>query len=88
MMWSVYILECANQYLYTGITNDFKRRFAQHMSGQGGKFTHAFKAKKLLYAESCSNKNEALKREAQIKSWPRKKKLALIQGDETLLKKP
>ena len=86
-MWYVYILECRNRSLYTGITDNLERRFQEHKTGKGGKFTHTFKVNKLLYSEPCGSKNIALKREAQIKSWTRKKKLALIKGDIELLKK-
>ncbi|MDP2922886.1 MAG: GIY-YIG nuclease family protein [Candidatus Omnitrophota bacterium] len=86
-MWCVYILEYQNKDLYTGITDNVQRRFEEHVSGKGGKFTHAFKVSKLLYSEPCGSKNDALKREAQIKGWTRRKKLALIKGDVELLKK-
>ena len=78
-MWRVYILECKNKSLYTGITTDLKRRFEEHTSGQGGHFTKAFGAEKILYSEKCANRSSALKREAQIKSWTRLKKMDLIQ---------
>ena len=86
-MWCVYILQCKNHSLYTGITNNLERRFKEHKNGKGGKFTHAFKASKLLHSEPCNSKNEALKREAQIKNWTRKKKLVFIAGNKDLLKK-
>jgi len=86
-MWFVYILECQNRDLYTGITNNVDRRFSEHKAGKGGKFTHAFKVSALLFTESCGSKSIALKREAQIKGWTRKKKLALIQGNKALLKR-
>jgi len=86
-MWYVYILECKDKSLYTGITDNIERRFEEHNTGKGGKYTHAFKVNKLLYFEPCSTKNLALKREAQIKGWTRRKKLALIKGDLELLKK-
>lgn len=88
MTWYVYILECKDQSLYTGITDNLKRRFEEHKSGKGSKFTRAFKVNKLLYSEPCASKSEALKREAQIKSLPRKKKLAFINKDLHLLKSP
>lgn len=78
-MWFVYILKCKNGDLYTGITNNLERRFEEHKSGKGGKFTHVFKVDKMLYSEPCGSKSEALRREAQIKGWRRKKKLSLIQ---------
>lgn len=84
--WYVYILKCKNGDLYIGITDNLERRFEEHKSGKGGKFTHAFKVSKLLYSELSNSRNDALKREAQIKGWTRKKKLALIKGDMVLLK--
>lgn len=83
-MWHVYILECKNRALYTGITNNLGRRFQEHKSGKGGKFTRAFKANKLLYSQPCRSKNEALKREAEIKSWTRKAKQMLIAANKEL----
>ena len=79
-MWYVYILECQNHDLYTGITDNLERRLQEHKSGKGGKFTRAFRVNQLIYSEPCGSKNEALKREAQIKNWTRKKKLALVNG--------
>ncbi len=85
-MWCVYILECRNKDLYTGITNNLERRVKEHLSGKGGRFTHTFKGEKLLFSERMCNKEEALRRETQIKGWTKKKKLALIKGDFRLLK--
>ena len=87
IVWYVYLLECQNKDLYTGITDNLERRFARHAAGRGGHFTKSFGAKKILFSEEHSTKSEALKREAQIKGWTRKKKLALIAGDKELLKK-
>lgn len=76
--WSVYILKCKNNCLYTGITTDVGRRFTEHVQGKGGSYTRAFGAEKILYTESCRSRSKALKREAQIKKWPKLKKFALI----------
>ncbi len=86
-MWYVYILKCKNHDLYTGITDNIQRRFEEHVSGKGGHFTRSFVAEEVLFSEQQPDKSSALKREAQIKGWTRKKKLALIQGDMKLLKK-
>jgi len=86
-MWFVYILKCENGDLYTGITDNLKRRFNEHASGKGGHFTKSFIAEEILFSEGHPDKPSALKREAQIKGWTRKKKLALISGDKTLLNK-
>lgn len=80
-MWYVYILKCGNGSLYTGITDNLKRRFNEHARGKGGHFTKAFGAEKMLYSKRCLDKSSALKREAQIKSWTRSEKLALIEGN-------
>ncbi|MBI4374201.1 MAG: GIY-YIG nuclease family protein [Deltaproteobacteria bacterium] len=74
----VYILQCADGRYYTGYTTDLEQRLKKHQLGSGAKFTRAFGAKKILYHETFPDKSSALKREAQLKSWPRAKKEALI----------
>ena len=89
-MWYVYILQCRDGRLYTGITNDTKRRFDEHKKGipqHPRQFTGYNPAIKFLYKEIFSSKSHAAKREKQIKGWTRRKKLALINGDLALLKK-
>ncbi|MDD5174179.1 MAG: GIY-YIG nuclease family protein [Candidatus Omnitrophota bacterium] len=78
-MWHVYIIKCSDGSLYTGITTDIPRRIDEHNSGRGGSYTRVRKPVKLIYSESCFDRSGALKREAEIKSWPRNKKLALIK---------
>jgi len=78
--WCIYVLKCKDGRLYTGMTNDIERRLNAHMSGKGARFTRAFGVKKLLYREDHPGRREALKREAEIKSWDRRQKLALIGG--------
>jgi putative endonuclease len=79
-MWYVYILQCSNGALYTGITKDIARRFNEHIAGRGGKFTRSFLPEKILFTERHLSKESALAREALIKKWPRKKKLELIKS--------
>ncbi|MCX6787886.1 MAG: GIY-YIG nuclease family protein [Candidatus Kaiserbacteria bacterium] len=78
MPYFVYLLECEDSSVYTGITTDVERRFAEHQNGIGSHFTRAKKAKRILYTEKHPDRSSALKREAEIKKWPREKKLALI----------
>jgi len=78
MAWYVYILRCKNTALYTGITNDLDRRLKEHISGRGGHFTKSFIAEKILFSEEHPDRSSALKREAQIKSWPRSKKVSFL----------
>jgi putative endonuclease len=66
--------------LYTGVTNTLERRVLEHRSGKGGAFTSKYKAIKLVYFECGSNIEEAIFREKQIKSGPRKKKEELINN--------
>lgn len=65
--------------VYTGITNNLEKRLLRHRQGKGGRYTRSHKVVKLLYAEQWKTKSEALKREAQIKSWPREKKVRLVR---------
>jgi putative endonuclease len=77
--WCVYILKCGDGSLYTGITNDLKKRFEAHKSGKGSKFVRSRKAKKIVHIESYKTKSKALKREAAIKGYSRHKKLELLK---------
>lgn len=77
-MYFVYILECENGNLYTGITTDVERRFHEHKSGKGGHYTKSTGVVKVLYTEEHPDKSSALKREAQLKGWRREKKLNLF----------
>ncbi len=79
-MYFVYILQCGDKSLYTGITIDLKRRLKEHKSGKGGNYTRAKDAVKIVYTEKHKNRSSASKREAEIKSWSRAKKLALVSG--------
>ncbi len=72
--WFVYILECANGRLYTGITVDLERRFKAHASGRGGLFTRRNRPYRLLAAKRCADRSAASRLEAEIKRWPRAKK--------------
>ncbi len=77
-MYFLYILECKNGSLYTGITTDVDRRFAEHKSGAGGRYTRSHEVLRVAYTERCPDRSSALRREAEIKRWPREKKRGLI----------
>jgi putative endonuclease len=77
-MYWVYIIECDDGSLYTGITTDVERRFKEHASGTGGHYTRSKKARQMVYTEEHPNRSSASKREAEIKSWRREKKLELF----------
>ncbi|MBI5732881.1 GIY-YIG nuclease family protein [Candidatus Jorgensenbacteria bacterium] len=77
-MYYIYILKCEDGSLYTGITNDLERRFKEHQNKIGGRYTSSHRPEKIVYTETSKTRSNALKCEAQIKSWPRKKKMVLI----------
>jgi putative endonuclease len=77
-MWFIYILLCEDGSYYTGSTNDVEKRFKDHLENRGARYTKSHKPVKIIYKEKFTSKSEALKREAEIKSWPRKKKENLI----------
>lgn len=78
--WIVYILECSDHSLYTGITTDLRRRMEEHQSGIGAKYTKRRGPFIVRYTEQPLTRSAALKREAAIKSLDRSAKLALIRG--------
>ena len=80
-MWYVYILQCKDKSLYTGVALDVDRRLKEHRSGKGSKYLRSHLPVKLVYQEPFRGKSSALKREAQIKRWPRRKKQALVEGN-------
>ena len=81
MNWIVYILQCADGTLYTGITNDLERRMAEHEAGQGAKYTKGRGPFKLLHQEICQDRGLASRREFEIKSLDRKAKLLLVSTE-------
>ena len=80
MSWQVYILQCSDGTLYTGITDDLSRRISMHNAGKGAKYTRGRGPVTLVYQESCPDKGGALRREHAIKSLPRAKKLELADA--------
>ena len=71
-------MECKDQSLYTGITNNLQKRIIAHNSGKGAKYTKAGLPVKLDYKESYKTKGDSLKRECEIKKLKRTEKLNLI----------
>ena len=76
--WTVYILECADGTLYTGITDDLARRLRAHETGKGAKYTRGRGPLILRYREAHPDKGSALKREYELKRLRREEKLAII----------
>lgn len=79
MNWFCYLLRCADDSLYCGITNDLEKRLAAHNAGTASKYTRVRLPVELVYAEQCADRSEASKREMEIKSLTRADKLELIR---------
>jgi len=80
MSYFVYILECSDNSLYTGITTDIEKRLNEHnTSTKGAKYTKARRPVKLIYQEPAQDRSTASKREYAIKKLTRTKKLQLIK---------
>ena len=78
MEWCVYMLLCDDNSIYTGITNDLKKRFENHISGKGAKYLRGRKPLEIVYKENFQNRSMATKREMEIKKLNRREKEALI----------
>ena len=74
----VYILRCADGTLYTGWTTDPVRRLREHNRGKGAKYTRSRRPSELIYQERYDSRQEAMRREWEIKHLTREEKLMLI----------
>jgi len=80
MPYFVYLLECRGKSLYCGWTNHLERRMKAHNSGKASRYTRARLPVKLVYSAWFKSRKLAMSREAEIKSWPRHRKLALVSA--------
>lgn len=80
--WFVYMIECVNSSLYTGIAKNVEKRFQMHTKGKGAKYTKIHKPIRIVYTEKMANHSEALKREREIKKLSKKQKLLLCSNTE------
>ena len=78
MNWLVYMLECSDNSIYTGITNNLENRLKKHQSGDGAKYLRGRLPIKIIYKELFINRSEATKREISIKKMSKKEKVRLI----------
>ena len=78
-MWFIYILECSDYTLYTGITNNIDKRINLHNSKKGAKYTMSRLPVILKWTQKCNTKSEALKGEYKIKQLSKIDKLNLIK---------
>ncbi|MBE9043724.1 GIY-YIG nuclease family protein [Pleurocapsales cyanobacterium LEGE 10410] len=81
-MWSIYIIRCSDNSLYTGISNDVSKRFAVHQSGnaRSAKYTRTRHPLQLVFAAEIGTKSAASSAEYYVKKLSKKKKESLVAG--------
>ena len=84
MTWFVYLLQCQNGKIYTGITTDVNRRFEEHLSGTGAKFTRSNPPLQILAFKPCISRSEASSIEYHVKGLKplQKRELAVIWNQQ------
>lgn len=90
MNWVCYLLRCADDTLYCGITNDMEKRLGAHNAGTAARYTRSRGPVELVYIEDCADRSAASKREMNIKKLPRAEKLSLIRvvSGKTAINRP
>jgi predicted GIY-YIG superfamily endonuclease len=81
----VYLLRCADHSLYVGETSDLQTRQRHHNEGGGGSYTAQRRPVQIIYAEQYGSREDALRRERQIKRWTSRKKELLVSGNSAAL---
>jgi DNA-binding protein HU-beta len=84
MSWHLYLIECTDGSLYAGITTDVERRFREHLSGKGARYTRSHKPLCLVASRQFGSRSEALKAELAIKRLPKEKKMAVLMSSVPL----
>jgi putative endonuclease len=79
--WFVYIVECSDGTLYTGVTTDLQKRLDAHNNGTGAKYTRSRRPVKLVWAVEAGFKKSAMMLEYHLKQYSRQQKLELIKED-------
>jgi len=89
MKYFVYILRTSSNTLYIGQTNNLEKRIKEHRkkTSKSARYVRYFSSFNLVYSEIYLTRKEAMRREAQLKRWPRSKKEALVRENLVLLKK-
>lgn len=77
-MYILYILRCADDTLYTGITNNVEARLSAHRSGKGAKYVRGRLPVEVVYTEEYPDRSTASKRESEVKRMTRGEKMKLI----------
>ena len=80
--WSLYVAECADGSYYTGIAKDIEKRIETHNSGKGSKYTAAHGPVRLIFQEPQGDYSSALRREYQVKTLSKERKIRFIAGEK------
>lgn len=78
--YSIYILKCKGDVLYTGISNDVQLRYKRHCDGMGARFTRSHPPLSILIQAEVGSRSGALKMEYAVKRLPKAQKVAYIQA--------
>lgn len=84
MPWFLYLIECSDGSLYTGIATDVEARFAKHVSGEGARYTRSHKPVVVRASFELEGRAEASRAEYWVKKLPTPKKWELVRGEITL----
>ncbi|MGD9714299.1 MAG: GIY-YIG nuclease family protein [Thermomicrobiales bacterium] len=84
MAWFVYVVECDDRTLYTGITNNLERRIEAHNAGRGARYTSGRGPVRLIHQERHPDRSSALRREAAIKRLPPEKKRMMVAAQSRI----
>jgi putative endonuclease len=84
-VWVVYLVRCADDTFYCGITNDLRARLAAHTAGKGAKYTRRRGPVMLVFSQKCRTKQLALRIEYRIKQLTRGEKAALVDEPARIL---
>lgn len=77
-IWHLYLIECIDGSLYTGITTDVERRFEQHQYGVAARYTRSHKPLRVLASRAIGTRSQALKAELAVKRLPKEEKLFAV----------
>jgi len=83
-MYYLYVIECGDGSLYTGITTDVERRFSEHQAGTASKYTRSRGAVLIVYIQTHANRSEAQMAEAAFKKKTRTQKLKYIAAHSSV----
>lgn len=85
MSWFVYLIECEDGSIYTGIAIDVAKRYAAHCEGKGAKYTRSHKPKRLLARLATADRSAASRTEYAVKQLSPAQKRQLASGDDSPL---